>query len=911
MPSAAAPARLSIVPGQRPAQDSLPGFEAEYAETSDAQAATRAWMTLVYSRLLGERDAIRITEDAGVSYPPRLEYRLGGHPARPAASYVCTDKGLGRLIALDFDAKPDSGHAPWQAAADAAGARLIVERCGGAVIEDLSPSGGRHLYIPLREPVPHARLKLIARALEKRLHGPGWHKTYDKSPMMSADGLIRLPGSPHPLGGYQALTTPLPRAATIARRGNPPQFLQRLTDELETELAALAPQPLAGTALDTAHLPSGPRRQLPPYFEAIARTGTYDPARYRSGSEARLAVLRVARIYGWTLPQIIERARPDAAWPGLGRFFERYSPTVRDKQWQRDWATTAISRSKTAPDVEHHRRSFLTRPDSTPPGTPPPDNRRGQSTQARPVISQGEEGRSNGPSADQIAEWGYVRHVVAAVAHAEAAGRWDDRGGISVRLVLRAAAYAALVSGSRYIDFGTRFIGLYSTLDRSTAAACLRRLRAEEDPFLVLVEDERGIRGDLYEWRIPDAYADIAARRGPAPGRLEPTHPVFHALGSTAAIAYQAVGTLEAMPADIARTSRLSPSAQRKALTLLAEMGMVERGEHGWRRTGANLDALATALGADEIHQQIADRYALERAAWQAVCAARPALGALDILAAWQEEHDEGLAAWREALADDEPPTDEPEPAEPAEPPAPQPPEAPSPAGPGAVGTTSRSPEQNAAAAVIGQFTDLPRRHRAVLAELFHADQDAEREEKAREAAGERSRPAAVWRTLTAAGPEPGPLARTLAALVGTAELPRVLDELAEADLINQEREEALFATRITVRLTRRARKITRVGLGIPAPPKRPPGMLSEGLWRCLQQVAATGADGLPDHQLWDKAPLHLAEGTRHRPGKRFIAAAGGRWYLTGAGAAHMDLAENYEQLYPDTGDRPRRRARA
>jgi len=38
---------------------------------------------------------------------------------------------------------------------------------------------------------------------------------------------------------------------------------------------------------------------------------------------------------------------------------------------------------------------------------------------------------------------------------AEAAGRWDDRGGISVHPLLRAAAYAAAVIVSRYNDFGT------------------------------------------------------------------------------------------------------------------------------------------------------------------------------------------------------------------------------------------------------------------------------------------------------------------------------------------------------------------------------------------------------------------------------------------------------------------------
>jgi hypothetical protein len=65
-------------------------------------------------------------------------------------------------------------------------------------------------------------------------------------------------------------------------------------------------------------------------------------------------------------------------------------------------------------------------------------------------------------------------------------------------------AGAAHRRGSRHVDVGCRSSELGSTLDRSTVALVLRRLRDEDDPVLVLLEDHRGGRRDLYKLRKPD-----------------------------------------------------------------------------------------------------------------------------------------------------------------------------------------------------------------------------------------------------------------------------------------------------------------------------------------------------------------------------------------------------------------------
>ena len=48
-------------------------------------------------------------------------------------------------------------------------------------------------------------------------------------------------------------------------------------------------------------------------------------------------------------------------------------------------------------------------------------------------------------------------------------------------------------------------------LDHTTVAAHLRRLRDEEDPLIDLIENDRGLAGDLYQLRIPDEAAARAA----------------------------------------------------------------------------------------------------------------------------------------------------------------------------------------------------------------------------------------------------------------------------------------------------------------------------------------------------------------------------------------------------------------
>ena len=86
-------------------------------------------------------------------------------------------------------------------------------------------------------------------------------------------------------------------------------------------------------------------------------------------------------------------------------------------------------------------------------------------------------------------------------------------------------------TGSRYVAFGVRSLSVATGLDHTTVAAHLRALRDEDDPLIDLIENDRGLAGDLYQLRIPDEIADRASRVAWRPGKLHALRPVFRELG--------------------------------------------------------------------------------------------------------------------------------------------------------------------------------------------------------------------------------------------------------------------------------------------------------------------------------------------------------------------------------------------
>ena len=123
-------------------------------------------------------------------------------PARRVSRAPCRcttpARGTGRMLALDLDTAraaaqlmmvPDSTtiNVRWPAAEVAAQAGELaglVARCGGQVLADVAPSGGRHVFVLFAAALPWRELRDLARAIALRF------PAVDPAPMASLGGQI-------------------------------------------------------------------------------------------------------------------------------------------------------------------------------------------------------------------------------------------------------------------------------------------------------------------------------------------------------------------------------------------------------------------------------------------------------------------------------------------------------------------------------------------------------------------------------------------------------------------------------------------------------------------------------------------------------------------------------------------------
>ncbi|HZM67681.1 MAG TPA: hypothetical protein VFC16_15425 [Nakamurella sp.] len=572
-----------------------------------ADDAAQAWVVL--APLLAGRPRVRESRTGGHTYLRRWERPLTARlPAVPAAVPIYSAAGDTRVLVIDLDASRGGTEAVRR---DAAAVTVLVRAAGGRVIVDESPSGGRHVYVPLTVPVGFHDARDLALAVAVRT------PSMDPSPNQNlTDGLIRPPGSVHPSGGHQVLHGPLTAAQHLAAAGNPPVVLERLRALLATELAAVTathtgpgdPTADLEDGVDGApHLPraSGPRELAADYLR-IAVSGVYDTGRYRSPSEARQAVLAAAVSAGLTLPQVLARI-DTGVWPGLASFYTRYRHRrTRRKALLADWrnAVTFITgRPERNPRPDLVRKS---------PTSPPP-------THGGAPNSWNQDQQLQLSARGSPAEYRWLRTWWTALSLLEHV-RYGDRPGIGRRWVLRAMGEAAMKTGSRYVAFGVRSLSVATGLDHTTVASHLRALREEDDPLIDLIENDRGLAGDLYQLRIPDEIADRAARVAWRPGKLHALRPVFRELGHPAAFVYEALEQAKGAQRsfDLVTVTGLSRTAVYEALETLAAWHLVEPVDGRWRLVpGTSLHLLAEQFGClEEIHVQVG-RHRGERAAYR------------------------------------------------------------------------------------------------------------------------------------------------------------------------------------------------------------------------------------------------------------------------------------------------------
>lgn len=611
---------------------------------------------------IAQRPVMRRSPDGGRTFPrssPKghryevaIQTRL---PSRPTTVPTCdAHTGAGRLLVLDLDAS----RVPPQGAADRAGhitavvervAALIAE-CGGRALVDRSPSGGAHVYLLWSAPRPHGELRMLARAFARR-----FRPVVDTSPMESADGQIRGPGSPHKseggrLTGYLRLACTLEEAEAICARPCGPAVWEALHVELAAELDEVA----GGTGVLEAAHPAAPAAPLDgrgePYWargggrapiradlEEIARTGAVS-SRYPSRSEARQAVLASAAARGWRLEQV--RAQLTGAWAAIAGWW-RDDARLR-AEWDKAIAYTTPRPAKTpagqkpgdpgrscntseityTPPLPHHRPE----PSTTTFTPQTPAHAAQPATDSTPTPSPyvvkrggwwGLEVRAAPwelTQYQQIRTWQQAMRIVERLQETE----WGARA-LSYRAVLRAIGAAAQMAGSTTIAFGTRQLAYMTGLDHTTVARALQALRTGPHALIDLVQEAHGTRADTYQLVIPDQVAAEAAWRTWRPGRIEAIHPAFRALGLPAAFAYEALSSAEMTPRELATAALLPRSTTHEALHLLAAHGLAERSpDGGWRRGPATLDDVAAATGAADLAAAHLAEHRADRALWHA-----------------------------------------------------------------------------------------------------------------------------------------------------------------------------------------------------------------------------------------------------------------------------------------------------
>lgn len=539
---------------------------------------------------------MRLSKDGGKTYRTSAERRLTETlPSLPAAVRTCGPDGMVRTICLDLDSSRGGQD---NVDRDYRELRQWFTAQDVRWIEDQSPSGGRHLYLPLASAVVFTDAKEFVQALSRRFSSldPGPHEN-------AATGAIRVPGSLWKKGGYQRLTMSLNSAYKIARAGrNERSSWDNLRKDLRQEIESLRlrrtrPLQLLDSAETTAR--SGGPRALPPAKEAMARSGNYDPGRYASASEARQSVLASAAAAGWELTDV-QRLMHQNIWAGMTAFYSRYSPTHRLKALHRDWRN-AIT----------YIRSFTSKPNRSTDGSSNQYKSYTSPLNTHPLPALVPSQPSTPAEYQFLASWRNALRF-----HEQSL--IGSRAGLGARMLLRALGEAAAKTGSRFVEFGVRSLALATGTHETTVARQLRETAAGAG-MIRLAGEGRGVKADLYELVIPEQYQHRSATTAWRPGKVHALRPVFRELGIVCAFVYE---TIEQNPgaltgAQISRISGLSPSAVAQALEVMAAWNMVHRDDGQWNITTAtSLRALAERFGVlNDIAVQTR-RYRMERALW-------------------------------------------------------------------------------------------------------------------------------------------------------------------------------------------------------------------------------------------------------------------------------------------------------
>lgn len=564
----------------RPAVETFPGRDTPPADL---------WFW--FSCGVASQDRIRVARN-------RREYRRAWEanldprrrPELPAAVRTYDPAGLTHCIVFDLDCKKAGQRAAVLRDTDRVSAWLTEAGCSFFV--DESPSGGRHVYVPMAEAVP---LSQVAPVL-KGLRAVGALATLDPSPMSNAtEGCIRPPGSAHKSGGHQRLVTELHAAARSLR--------ERSSNASWLAFTAMVPSPeltqddvwrSVRPVHDVQRGDSQPgvARPLSPYYARIAVTGEYDHTRYGSPSQARAAVVLHAVGRGWDQAEV-RKELDSGRWPGLARLYAdkygNYASTALFGRGEQVHGDIRRAQDHLIANPLHRSLTSATRP------------RRGLT----------------GP-AFQI----YLQRWYAALQLAIADGRWATKASYGRENVLTALVSAARQVQCEQVEHGVRHLSYTggTVLQSASVAANLRSLRIEADPFVLLVDESRGASADVYELVIPETYLDRLPPNDQLPRLPRGIHPVFGVLSAAAYRVYTALARA-GRPIKAIELAEMAHAPARTVWAVLAELqthGLSHRGGGGlWSVGRRHLDRVGREMKVGKRLRDLVRTWRLERDAWR------------------------------------------------------------------------------------------------------------------------------------------------------------------------------------------------------------------------------------------------------------------------------------------------------
>lgn len=523
---------------------------------------------------------------------PKITPSLPGHPA---AVMVHGTDGRVSTLCLDFDtSKALKGVVD----SDAVRVGQLLSACGMRFVEDFSPSGGRHLYVPLHDRMDAAEARELVEALALMA------TSLDPSPHQNiTDGCIRVPGTIHKSGGHQTLITPLSQAYDILRRRNPARGLVQLRTALAPELArkrALkAREAKTVAAQRTGGLPAlSLRSSSETPLRRVARTGLYDTAKYKGPSEARMAVLNHFSACGWSLQHVENELV--GQFPGLAALYGSAERQARllPYEWAKAQAFTGAASSARKPL---------------------PRNRGERSAPINNTSATLTTGGASKPSSAAVHQ---LVNDLENVLYAVLDHRLQKRGreGLSLRLLIRGLLGYMRARETDILDVGCRTLAVAMGKHHVTIARLLPVLVQASDGILTKIADARQKAADVYLIQLPEHYQQLARELTWRKGKIHAVRPVFRALGDVAALAYEAIerGRHSPTTAEVARNSGVSRNACSAALAEMETLGMIQRHGRTWKTTSVNLRMLAARLGVLDDYLDHIRRNRHERAIWHA-----------------------------------------------------------------------------------------------------------------------------------------------------------------------------------------------------------------------------------------------------------------------------------------------------